>query len=196
MRYFRINELIYSGILLGIFTLSILLFIYMDDKLVGFALALIGTALPIIEKIIKPFQENKEEKFKKSQKVKELYNSFRDFIKYLESKQYWANSERNDERINTKILSFRDNIGDFRKYFGYNIINEERTQYAKKITILEGKFIITFRNHSPYESYIKKKGIEGGPFRLYKGNTSAIEIKDLMFNEIRTRLKEKFNLKI
>ena len=196
MRHFKIYELIYTVILIAIFTLAILLFIYVDDKSVAFAFALIGIVIPIIDNIIKPFQEKKEEKFKESQKVKELYNSIQDFFKYLESKQYWANPEKKDEKINTKILSLHDNIEDLRKYFGYNIINEERGQYKKKITILEGRYIITFRNSKPFESFINKIGRVRGPFKLYEENNTALEIKDLMYTEIKNKLKNKYNLKL
>ena len=191
----KIFELIYLGILIGIITISIILFIFMN-ALVGFVLSLIGLTFAIFDNILKPYRKEFEEKIKEQKKVKYLFALFQELLEYLESKQYWDNNERNDEKINTKILSFTDNIEELRKYFGYNIINEERGQFNKKITLLEGRFIITFKNHTPYDCYINKKGRVNGPFKLYEENTSASEIKNLMHNEIKTNLKDKYNLEI
>ena len=166
------------------------------NELVAFVFSLIGIMIAIIDNIIKPFQKEFEERIKESKKIKELFDSIQKLLEYLESKQYWGNNEGRDEKINTKILSFTDNIEDLRKYFGFNILNEERGKNNKQITLLEGRFIITFRNHAPYECFINKKGRISGPFRLYKGISSASEIKDLMNNEIKTKLKCKYNLKI
>ena len=128
------------------------------NVLVGFVLSLIGLTFAIFDNILKPYQKEFEEKIKEYRNVKYLFDSIQELLEYLESKQYWDNKERKDEKINTKILSFIDNIENLRKYFGFNIINEERGKFNKIITILEGRFIITFRNHHPYESFINKKG--------------------------------------
>ncbi len=131
-----------------------------------------------------------------SKKINDLFDSIQDFLEYLESEQYWGNTEIRDEKINTKILNFTDNIEDLRKYFGFNIINEDQGKFFKTITILDCRFIITFKNHAPYESLINKKGRVIGPFRLNKGNTSAQKIKELLYKEIKTKLIKKYNLKI
>jgi len=128
--------------------------------------------------------------------VNELFNSILDFLKYLESEEYWVNTGNRDEKLNSKILNFTDNIEDLKNYFGFNIISQEEGNSIKTITILEGRYIITFKIHTPYESTINKKGRVMGPFRLDKRNTSAQKIKELMFSEIRTKLKMKHNLKI
>ena len=191
----KIFELVYLGILMGIIVISTILFIFMN-VLVGFVLSLIGITFAIFDNILKPYQKKFEEKIKECKKVKYLFDMFQELLEYLESKRYWDSNERNDEKINTRILSFTDNIEDLRKYFGYNIINEQRGQFNKKITVLEGRFIITFKNHTPYDCYINKKGRVNGPFKLYEENTSASEIKDLMYNEIKTNLKNKYNLTV
>ena len=141
-------------------------------------------------------QRDFEEKIIENEKVKELFALIQELIEYLVSKTYWDNEEIKDEKINTKILRMTDNIENLRKYFGFNIINEERGKYDKIITILEGRFILNFRNRNPYESFINKKGRMKGPFRLCNENISSLEIKDLMYKEIRTELKNKFNQKI
>jgi len=61
---------------------------------------------------------------------------------------------------------------------------------------LEGRYIITFRNHAPFECFINKKGRVQGPFKLHEENTTAQEIKNLMYNEIKSKLKNNHNLKI
>ncbi len=188
-------ELFYLGMLMGIVVISILLFIFMNT-LVGFILSLIGITSAIFDYILKPYRKEYEEKNKEYKKVKYFFDSFQELLEYLESNQYWECSERKNEKINTKILSFTDNIEELRKYFGFNIINEERGQYNKKITILEGRFIITFRNHAPYDCYINNNGRVNGPFKLYEENTSASEIKNFMYNEIKSNLKNKYNLTI
>ncbi len=131
-----------------------------------------------------------------SKKINDLFDSIQDFLEYLESELYWGNTEIRDEKINTKILNFTDNIEDLRKYFGFNIINDNQGKFFKTITILDGRFLITFKNHAPYESSINKKGRVIGPFRLNKGNTSAQKIKELLYKEIKTNLIKKYNLKI
>ena len=45
-------------------------------------------------------------------------------------------------------------------------------------------------------SFIDKKGSVSGPFKLYDGETSASDIKDLIYYEIKTKLKSKYNLTI
>lgn len=166
------------------------------NVLVGFVLSLTGITFAIFDNILKPYRKDFEEKIKEYRNVKNLFDLIQELLEYLESKEYWDNKERRDEKINTKILSFIDDIENLRKYFGFNLINEERGNYNKKITILEGRFIITFRNHTPYESFINKKGRVLGPFNLNKENTTASEIKDLMYTEIKNKLKNKYNLKI
>jgi len=195
MKNYKIFELIYLGILIGIISLSILLFIFMNE-LVAFVFSLIGITIAVFDDIIKPFRKEFEERTKESKKVKVLFGLIQELLEYLESKQYWDNTETRDEKINTKILSFTDNIEDLRKYFGLNIVNEERGKYNKTITILEGRFIITFKNHTPYESFINKRRRVRGPFRLNESNTTALEIKEVMYSEIKTKLKNKYNLKI
>ncbi len=148
------------------------------------------------ERILKHYNKRVEEKINEYKTGKYLFDLIQELLEYLESKQYWDNKERKDEKINTKILSLIDNIEDLRKYFGINIINEERGYYNKKITILEGRFIITFRNSKPFESFIDKKGSVSGPIKLYDGETSASDIKDLIYYEIKTKLKSKYNLTI
>ena len=70
-----------------------------------------------------------EEKNKDTKKVQELYIILKELVEHLESKEYWDNTEINDEKVNTKISGIVDNIEDFRKYFGLNIINEERRKF-------------------------------------------------------------------
>ncbi len=129
-------------------------------------------------------------------RVNELFNSILDLLEHLESEEYWVNTGIRDEKLKAKILNFTDNIEDLKNYFGFNIISQEQGNSFKTITILEGRYIITFRIHPPYESTINKKGRVMGPFRLDKENTTAQEIKKLMFSEIRAKLKMKLNLKI
>ncbi len=120
-------------------------------------------------------------------RVNELFNSFLDLLEYLESEEYWVNTGIRDEKLNTKILNFADNIEDLQNYFGFDIINQGNS--FKTITILEGRYIISFKIHPPYESTINKKGRVMGPFILDKRNLPAQQIKELMLSEIRTKLK-------
>ena len=75
-----------------------------------------------------------------SKKINDLFDSIQDFLEYLESELYWGNTEIRDEKINTKILNFTDNIEDLRKYFRFNIINDNQGKFFKTITILDGRF--------------------------------------------------------
>ena len=129
-------------------------------------------------------------------RVNELFNSIMDLLEYLESEEYWVNSGIRDEKLNIKILNFTENIEDLKKYFGLNIISQEQGSYFKTITLLEGRYIITFKIHAPYKSTINKKGRVMGPFRLDKRNTAAQKIKELIFSEIRNKLKMKHNNKL
>lgn len=195
MKNYKIFEWVYLGILMGIILLSILLFIFMNE-LVAFIISLIGIIVAIFDNIMKSIRKDFEEKVKESKKVEELFNSFENLIEYLESEDYWDNNDRRDEKINTKMLSFKDSMEDLRKYFGFNILNVEREKYNKTITILEGRFVVTFRNHLPYECYINKKDRVRGPFELRKENKPAQDIKYLMYNEMKSKLRNRYNLKI
>jgi len=195
MKKFTQFEQIYLGILTGIITLSVILYFLMD-ALIAFVIFLIGIIIAIFNNVLKPYQKELEEKNKDIKKVQELYIILKELIEHLESKEYWDNHEINDEKVNTKISQVVDNIEDFRKYLGLNIINEERGKFNKTITILEGRFILKFRNHSPYESFINKKGRVKGPFKLYEGDTTSLEIKNLLLTEIKDKLKKKFVLDI
>lgn len=151
-----------------------------------------------IKRIVEEIEKwsNLEISIYNSKRVNELFNSILDFLEYLESEEYWVNTGIRDEKLNTKILNFTDNIEDLKSYFGFNFISQEQGDSLKIITILEDRYIITFKIHAPYESTINKKGRVMGPFRMDKRNAAAQEIKELMFNEIRTKLKMKHNLKI
>ena len=129
-------------------------------------------------------------------RVNEFFNSIMDLLEYLESEKYLVNTRIRDEKLTAKILNFTENIEDLKKYFGFNIISQEQGSYLKTITLLEGRYIITFKIHSPYKSTINKKGRVMGPFRLDKRNTTAQKIKELMFSEIRNKLKMKHNNKL
>jgi len=129
-----------------------------------------------------------------SKRINELFNSIQDLIEYLESEQYWSNTGIKDEKLNSKILKFTDLSGALKKYFGINIISEEQGKLFKTITILEGRYIITFKISAPFESTINKKGRVRGPFSLDTRNISAQEIKELLFNEIKTKINNEYNL--
>jgi len=120
--------------------------------------------------------------------------SIQDLLEYLESEEYWVNTGNRDERLNSKILKFTDYSGALKKYFGINIISEEQGSPIKTITILEGRYIVTFKISAPFESTINKKGRVMGPFSLDTRNTSAQEIKELLFNEIKTKINNEYNL--
>jgi hypothetical protein len=166
------------------------------NELIAFIFSQIGIIIAIFNIILKPFQKELEEKNKDIKKVRELFVILQELIGYLESKEYWENSEIYDEKVNTKISLIVDNIEDFRKFLGLSLIHEERNKFNKIITILEGRFILKFRNHNPYEGYINKKGRVQGPFKLRYDNKTSSEIKNLLFTEIKSRLKKKFNLEI
>jgi cell shape-determining protein MreC len=189
MKNYKIFEWIYSAILLGVIILAIFLFIS-KNELVAFIISLIGIAVAIFDNIFRSIRKDFEEKIRERKKVKALFNSFKSLVEYLESKNYWGNIDTKDEKINTKLSIFSDNMLDLRKYFGINILNVERGRYDKTITILEGRYIMTFRNHSPYKCDINKKDRVRGPFELRKENDVAQNIKNLMLSEMGSKFQD------
>ncbi len=149
-----------------------------------------------IERIVKDIAKWSHTKISLTdrKRINELFNSIQDLIEYLESEQYWSNTGIEDEKLNSKVLKFADYSGALKKYFGINIISEEQGKTFKTITILEGRYIITFKISAPFESTINKKGRVRGPFSLDTRNTSAQEIKELLFNEIKTKINNEYNL--
>ena len=91
---------------------------------------------------------------------------------------------------------FIDEEKSMRKYFGYNIINEERGKYKKIVTLLNGTYKLSFRNRHPYNCEIHKKGLKTGAERLFGGEDSAIMIKDQMLSEIKSHLNQKFEINV
>ena len=189
----RVLEFSYPFIFIA-FLLIFFFFTNNDD--LTFATALVGMFIPALQGVFRTFSKNHEEFRRNTKLAKELYSNLRDLLGYLESKEYWDNRERKDEKVNTILKTFNDNQANLRKYFGYNIINEDRKRFDKTITLLEGKYSIIFRNHTPYSCSINEKGMPAGPERLYKSNNSAIEIKERMFKEIVVHLEERYDLKL
>jgi len=167
-----------------------------NNEMLTFATALVGMCIPALQGLFRTFRNDQEEIRVNTKIAKELYSQLTNLLGYLESKEYWDNKEKKDEKINTILRRFNDNQANLRKYFGYNIINEDRKRYDKTITLLEGKYSISFRNHIPYTCSINEKGSSIGPERLYKSNKSAVEIKDRMLKEIIVNIEKRYELRL
>jgi len=196
MRKIQILELIYPIIQIILFIVFLTLSFFFDQNEILFYGSLIGMVIPAVGSILKPFKEEKVDLSKRTETVKELYDIILDLLSYLESKKYWNNLEIKDEKINTIITYFRNEKKLMTKYFGYNIINEERNRYDKVITLLSGDYKLSFRNRHPYNCEISKRGLKTGFERLFRGEGSAILIKDQLLSDIKTYLKEKYDIKV
>ncbi len=135
----------------------------------------------------KKVKDNEQDDIKNH--VKNLLDKIKEFIKYIGSDGYIQNTKRRDEMVNYFLKHFEDDIKDYRKFFELVLYNGDLKKYNKKITFLKGEYIITFRNHHPYTSEIRKKGsFQGFPL------LEAHKLIDSLINDLDSHLKENFEL--
>ena len=151
-----------------------------------------GSLLIFFDKFILDQWLDMKELRKEEKKVNRLYTNVIDFLNYIKSDNYINNDDRYDEYVNFKIKYFTDNEKELRKYFQFHLYNGDLKQFNKRITFVEGRYAVNFRNHRPYSSSIEKKGRVPNPFSL-KDNP---EILNLMINEIKENIKKNFAIKI
>lgn len=137
--------------------------------------------------------EDKEiEKESKEKQINYLFRIVHLFIEYLQSSEYYNNSRTSDERVKYEISFIKDNIEELREYLAFNIYGDP-DKYDKKMTFLKGRYIITFRSHTPYQSKIHRWG------RVYEFNLSeqleqSINLLNIMYKEIKDYIKDEFDI--
>ncbi len=90
-------------------------------------------------------------------KVNQMNNNVVEFLNHIKSDNYLNSNDRLDEYVNFKTNYFADNEKEFRKYFQF-VLYDRDDKWDKRITFMEGKYIVKFRNHRQYSSSIEKKG--------------------------------------
>lgn len=117
------------------------------------------------------------------------------FIEYLFSDDHLnqdTNEVRNDERVISELNWIKQNDKELNDYFTVFRRKDEPSKYDKVLSLLNGKYLVQFRIHTPFKSTIKTNGkiIESSVTK--KVNSTLYKI----FESIKNHIKDNYKIKL
>ncbi len=130
-----------------------------------------------------------------NESVLKKYSRIQRFIEYLFSGDHLnqdLNDVRNDERVISEMNWIKQNDKEFNDYFTLFRRKDDPTKYDKVLSLLNGKYLVQFRNHRPFKSTI----ITNGEIIESSATTKVNSILYEIFESIKNHVEDNYKIKL
>lgn len=135
------------------------------------------------------------EDIKATEKILKKYLRIQKFIEYLFSEDHLnqdSNEVRNDERVISELNWIKQNEKEINDYYTIFRRKDEPGKYAKVLSLLNGEYLVQFRDHAPFKSTIKTNGTIIESSAMKKVNSILYKI----FEGIKNHIKDNYNIRL